>query len=358
MKHTFTNFSDSLSAYLFTLFIIFSPSISQATLYEDAEDGDISGNIPPNVRGWFIYDGTPAGAVISNVFDADKNSRVINLVGPGNTANGYMLGDWYSTSPGTWNNTTEFNVHWCAKYSTDYVVFLRVYTTLPNTSGSRQRYIYYTARNYNNGLSSSGYYIHHGIGTDKSDGQWHSLNRDLQADLSEFEPGNTITSVVAYLIRGTGRIDDIHLTQQPMKPVINLAKSVTTIYDPVNLTSNPKAIPGAVLEYSLTAKNTGFMQTDNNTTVIQDSISSNMKTCVANIGQCKKPYLDIPSNTSGMTLGTITYTIGGIDTTTPTADAQGYNTGVTAIKINMNGIFPDMCSGTHRFKVKFRTGVN
>lgn len=328
-----------------------------ATLYEDAEDGDTSGNVPPNVRGWFIYDGTPAGAVISNVFDADKNSRVISFVGPGNTANGYMLGDWTPTSAGTWNNTTEFNVHWCAKYSTNYVVYMRVYTTLTNTFGSKQRYVYYTAIDSDGGLSANGDYIHHGIGTDKQDGQWHSINRDLQADLSEFEPGNTITSVVAFLIRGTGRVDDIYLTQQPMKPVVKFAKSVETLYDPANLTVNPKSIPGAILEYTLTAENTGFMKADNNTTVIQDTISPNMKTCVADTAQCKKPYLDIVSNTSDMTLGTVTYTVGGVDTTTPTADANGFNPNVTAIKISMNGIFPDVCSGARLFKIKFRTSV-
>lgn len=347
---------NSLKNSLFVLhfFIILSPVLCFATLYEDAEDGDTSGNVPPNVRGWFIYDNTPAGSVISNVFDTDKNSRVIQFVGPGNTDNGYMLGDWYPDSPGTWNNTTEFNVHWCSKYSTNFVVYMRVYTSLPHpTSGSLQRYVYYTAVDSDNGLSSNGIYIHHGLGVDKRDGQWHSFNRDLQADLAEFEPGNTITSVVAYLIRGSGRVDDIHLTQQPLKPELNLQKTVQTLYDPLNLTSNPKAIPGAILEYRIKAENFGFMHADNNTTVIRDVIPPNMKACVANAGQCKTPYLDVATNSSGMSLGSVTYTIGGVDVANPPADVDGFNANVTA----MNGVFPDVFSGAHSFEVKFRTGI-
>ncbi len=353
-----------MNKFLFHLLILgalFASTSSFATLYEDAEDGDTSGNVPPNVLGWFIYDGTPAGAVISNVYDADKDSRVIKFVGPGNTNNGYMLGDWYPNSAGTWNNTTEFNVHWCAKYSTNFVVYMRVYTTAvnPNYTGLQrfQRYIYYTAVNADYGLAGNGIYIHHGLGADKSDGQWHSFNRDLQADLDEFEPGNTITSVVAYLIRGTGSVDDIHLTAQPMKPKINLKKSLETLYDPVNLTTNPKSIPGAVLEYTLKAENYGFMNADNNTTVLQDTIPANMKTCVANVGQCKKPYLIGATNTSGMSLGTVTYTVNGVDTTNPAADADGFNANVSKVKVAMLGEFPDVCSGAHSFEVKFRTGV-
>ncbi len=345
------------SVHLFIFALTVMTSNGFATLYEDAEDGDTSGNVPATVYGWAIYDNTPAGSIISNVYDADKDSRVIKFVGPGNTANGYFLGYWYPGDARSWNNTTEFNVHWCARYSTNYVVYMRVYTALPNSGGSKQRYIYYTAIDFDKGLAANGTYIHHGIGTDKRDGQWHSLNRDLLADLQEYEPTNTITHVTAFLIRGSGKVDDIHLTQQPMKPVINLKKTSQTIFDPINLLSNPKAIPGAVLEYTLKAENFGFQGADNNTTLIQDSIPTNMKACVANIGQCKVPYLIGATNTSGMTIGSIKYTVGGLDVTNPPADADGYNSNVTAIKISMQGVFPDVCSGSHSFEVKFRTGL-
>ena len=348
-----------MKSLVILFFVFLNPTICFATLYEDAEDGDTSGNVPPTVYGWAIYDNTPAGSVISNVYDADKDSRVIKFVGPGNTNNGYVLGYWYPGDVRSWNNTTEFNVHWCSRYSTNFVVYMRVYTTIPNPlNGSLQRYVYYTAVDSDYGLSSNKTYIHHGLGSDKRDGQWYSFNRDLLADLQEFEPGNTITHVTAFLIRGSGKVDDIHLTPLPMKPVLNLKKTVQTLYDPINLSSNPKAIPGSVLEYTLKAENFGFMQADNNTTILQDNIPANMKTCVSNIGQCKKPYLEAVTNSSGMSLGAVTYKVGGVFVASPPADVDGFNANVTAIKVSMNGVFPDVCSGAHSFEVKFRTGMN
>lgn len=369
MFHELKNNKTNIPAFILSYFIFIAslimPITSFATLYEDAEDGNTQGNVPANVKGWFIYDNSPGGATISNVYDADKQSQVIQFTGVDTTTNnGYMLGDWHPHSVGSWNNTNEFNVHWCSKYSNDFVMYMRVYTSnyvsftyngiIYNTN---QRYIYYTPSNIDHGVHSHKAYIHHGLGADKTNGQWHSIHRDLLADLQEYEPTNTITSVTAFLIRANGRVDDIHLTQAPLKPEINLKKMVQTLYDPANGTSNPKAIPGAILEYTLKAENFGFKHADNNSTLLSDNIPSNMKTCVANIGQCKKPYLVTATNSSGMNLGTVSYTIGGVDTTTPPADADGFNSSVTAIKIAMTGVFPDLCSGSHSFEVKFRAGI-
>ncbi len=43
------------------------------------------------------------------------------------------------------------------------------------------------------------------------DGQWQTFYRDLQADLEEAQPGVTILEVNGFLIRGSGRVDDIRL---------------------------------------------------------------------------------------------------------------------------------------------------
>ncbi len=345
--------------------ISFFPVIAFSTLYEDAEDGDTSGNVPPNVRGWFIYDNTPVGANITNVYDADKDSRVIQFNGATDSGinNGYMLGDWYPTSAGTWNNTSEFNMHWCSRYSEYFVVYIRVYTedNIQFTYNgvdydTNQRYLYYTSGT-GSAWSSHKSYILHRLGENITNGQWRSFNRDLQADLHEFEPNNNITSVVAFLIRGSGKVDDIMLSLQPQKPKVNLQKTQLTVYDPINGLLNPKAIPGSIKEYTLKAKNLGFQLADDNTTVLQDNIPANMKTCVVNTGQCKQPFLVSATNTSGMNIGSIIYTVNGLDTANPTADADGFNAQVTKIKFIMTGVFPDMCSGLNSFEIKFRLGL-
>ena len=271
--------------------------------------------LPVNVRGWFVYDDTPAGAMINNVLDADKNSRVIEFAGAAGNVNGYMLGDWHPTSPGTWNNTNEFNINWCSKYTEPFVVYMRVYTAedliYTDANGAvknhgKHRYIYYTATNSDRGPSTKyPWYILFGVGTNKRDGTWHSIARDLQADLQKYEPTNTITSVVAFLIRSSGRIDDVELTALPKKPLINLKKVTKTIYDPINQLVNPKAIPGAILEYNITATNNSNGAADNDSTVIADKIPANMKLCINTIGQCLAPSLNTSTNTSGMTLSNI-----------------------------------------------------
>ncbi len=74
------------------------------TVYEDAEDGTIIG--------WTIFDSKPRGASITNVFDEQKQSRVIQTKGYG-TENGYRL----RTAKGTsWRNTTQFIAQWSLNY--------------------------------------------------------------------------------------------------------------------------------------------------------------------------------------------------------------------------------------------------
>ena len=48
---------------------------------------------------------------------------------------------------------------------------------------------------------------------DAEDGQWHIIVRDLQADLEAAQPGVVIVEVNAFLISGSGRMDDIKLKE-------------------------------------------------------------------------------------------------------------------------------------------------
>jgi hypothetical protein len=166
--------------------------VGSVTTYEDAEDGTTSG--------WGVYDDSPAGAQITNIFDPDRKSRVIQFTGSG-TQNGYQL----RNSDGTkWQqNSNQFVAEWSMKYSEDFIVYIDVETT------AGHRYLYYQARNYD--VLGSGEYVHHGLGTAAIDGQWHTFARDLQADLADAQPGVTILEVNGFLIRGSGRVDSIKL---------------------------------------------------------------------------------------------------------------------------------------------------
>ncbi len=187
---------------LLYLFNQFAASPLQATtLYEDAENG--------NTSGWRIYDQNPVGATISNVYDPDKNSQVIQLTGS-DTANGYILG---SLSGGTaWNNTSEKQISWEMNFNERFIVYISVQTQRGH------RYLYYTASNSDNGLSGNGSSIHHGLGADADNGTWHLFSRDLEADLNDFESDNSIISVDGFLVRGSGLVDNISLTGGSASP--------------------------------------------------------------------------------------------------------------------------------------------
>ncbi len=191
------------------------------TLYEDAQNGDSAG--------WSIYDKNPSGASIKNVYDTDKMSRVIEVTSSG-IRNGFKLGNRFG-KVGAWENSEQFNVSWSMNTSQRYVVYLRVQTT------DGYRYLYYTRSDTDRG--KKGRYIHHGLGADSANGEWQTFVRDLEADLKEFEPNNSITSVNAFMVRGNGRFDDILLFSQPDEtqlntPPIAVDQNLTTSKD-VNL---------------------------------------------------------------------------------------------------------------------------
>jgi len=178
---------------------------SEITIYEDAEDGTI--------QGWDIYANYALGANISNVYDEARKSRVIQLTGSG-TFNGYQL---RKDDMSAWNNSAQLIIEWTMKYSEDFVVFISVETT------AGHQYLYYTPSDYSS--LGTGQYVHHGLGNGISDGQWHTAVRDLQADLQEAQPGVSILRVNAFLIRGSGRVDDI-----------KLRTDFPTVYDDVSVT--------------------------------------------------------------------------------------------------------------------------
>jgi hypothetical protein len=49
------------------------------------------------------------------------------------------------------------------------------------------------------------------LGSDAGDGRWRTYIRDLQSDVDEAQPGIRILEVNGFLIRGSGRVDDIEL---------------------------------------------------------------------------------------------------------------------------------------------------
>lgn len=168
------------------------------TVYEDAENG--------NTLGWVVFDADPAGASISNVYDADRQSRVIQL-------SGFSLKNCYvlkKDDGSPWQNTTQFNIKWSMKYSEPVRVFVVVMTD-SLTGTTYHRYLQYDSKDGDD--LGTGEYVYFGLGSSMIDGQWHTITRDLRADFERAQPGVKILAVHAFLVRGSGKVDDIKLQQ-------------------------------------------------------------------------------------------------------------------------------------------------
>ncbi len=171
---------------------IFQRTIEQwtgTTRYEDSED--------QTTRGWSVYDGNPAGAQIKNVEDEAKGDRVIEVSGSG-LENGYRLRRFDHTP---WENTNQSIFSWDQKFSEPFSIFVEIETN------AGPRYLRYTPSDLSN--LGQGKYIHHGLGEDHADGQWRTVVRDLEADLKGGQPDLDLIKVNSFLVRGSGRVDNI-----------------------------------------------------------------------------------------------------------------------------------------------------
>lgn len=148
---------------------------------------------------------------------------------------------------------------------------------------------------------------------------------------------------------------------------LTVVKLSTVVSDPVNGTTNPKAIPGAIVEYQLIFTNPESNQIDNNTIIATDVIPARMDLRVVDIaGPGSGPVQFVNgSPSSGLTY---TYTSpssatddvafssnnGATWTHAPAADANGTDPAVTTIRINPKGAF----NGSNaQFTLKLRMRV-
>jgi len=166
-------------------------SVAMGIVYEDGESG---------VESWTLYDNTPAGASISVLFDQQKQSSVIEFNTSG-VDNGYMLGSF--TLESSWNNTNDNLIDWDMKFSEDFIIYLLVKTDLG------YRYLYYTPIDASYGKGNDSIFVHFGLGSQAKNGTWQHFRRDIAQDVKAYEPNNNLVSVLAFLIRGSGRVDNI-----------------------------------------------------------------------------------------------------------------------------------------------------
>jgi len=200
-----------------------------------------------------------------------------------------------------------------------------------------------------------------------------SANVDINAT-----PGTYLNSVQASDTLGTAFPNPgptAPVTVQDAQPSLSILKSVSTISDPVNLTTNPLAIPGAEMMYSLQVSNSGTGAVDADTIVIIDPMNSNVALMVADLnGAGSGPVIFLDNTPAGGVVSGLTYTFIALNSAiddvsfsndggatynyTPTPDANGVDATVTHIRIAPKGAMAaNTGAGNPNFELRFKVKV-
>lgn len=112
-------------------------------------------------------------------------------------------------------------------------------------------------------------------------------------------PGGTITLQLGDVVTCT-----ITNTKRAANATLTIVKSSVLVSDPVNGTTNPKAIPGAIVRYTLSVSNTGNLAVDNNTVFMVDSLPATLS-----VGTAASPAFaqGTPSSTLSLSLANVRY---------------------------------------------------
>ncbi len=153
-------------------------------------------------------------------------------------------------------------------------------------------------------------------------------------------------------------------------PALLVMKATFTLEDPVNGTTDPKAIPGATERYLVEVTNSGPGTVDADTMFISDPIPANMALQVIDYdGGNPGPVAFVDgSPVSGLTytftsLGSSTDDVefsddgGSTWTYTPLDSGDGTDPAVTDIRINPKGVFAASGGGDPSFQTRFKAIV-
>jgi hypothetical protein len=161
------------------------------------------------------------------------------------------------------------------------------------------------------------------------------------------------------------------LTADPW-PDIMLQKTVSTVYDPVNNTSNPKAIPGSYVDYLITTLNTGTGDVDADTIIVSDPLPSDASLFVGDLGAPGSGPVEFTDGTGAAASG-LTFSFGGLGDLSddvefstdgsnwnyvPIPDGDGFDPAVTWIRIRPGGTFVGTgVLPAPRFELRFRARI-
>jgi hypothetical protein len=154
---------------------------------------------------------------------------------------------------------------------------------------------------------------------------------------------------------------------------LTVTKTATVVSDPVN-TANPKAIPGAVVDYTLVFSNpTSNLTTPVQAVVMSDTLPVNVALRVSDLtGTGSGPVIFTDGGVLGLLGSGLTCTFSSLSSTTdcidfstngtdwsyvPTPDANGYDSKVRAIRVSPTGSFATSVLTTGAFQLRYRVKI-
>jgi uncharacterized repeat protein (TIGR01451 family) len=150
-----------------------------------------------------------------------------------------------------------------------------------------------------------------------------------------------------------------------MVPNLVVAKVSQVLQDPVNAASNPKRVPGSLIEYSITVTNQGPGTVDASTLVITDPVPANMRMYVATTSGNPVTFSN-GSPASGLAFNyaaNVSYSSqpggGPPYTYVPVPDADGFDAAVRGLRVAPTGTMSAAgVAGNPSFTVRFRLRVD
>jgi hypothetical protein len=153
-------------------------------------------------------------------------------------------------------------------------------------------------------------------------------------------------------------------------PSLTMLKAATVYSDPYNNTTNAKAIPGAILSYTIRLTNSGFGTVDANTVIITDNLPSNLDLFVGNIGGSGSGPIAFTdgSPVSGLswTFTSLASVADSVDFSqdgsnwayTPVPDLNGFDSTVRHIRLKPSGTMNGAGGGNPYFDLLFRVRIH
>ena len=150
------------------------------------------------------------------------------------------------------------------------------------------------------------------------------------------------------------------LIAETQPPNLVVQKTVLTVFDPVNGQTNPKAIPGSHVDFTISMQNSGAGDVDSNTLVVTDPVPANASLFVGDLGGTPSGPVDFVdgggAGTSGLSLDyggpgdgsdDIEFSVDGSDWSyVPVADADGFDPAVRFIRVSPSGSFQGTTTAT------------